>query len=503
LRAGRAVPDVGVDPVREVDRRRTGGEPLDLALRREHENLVLENVDLERLDELLRVSHVVLPFEELTDPRELGLVVAVALAAFLVAPVRRDAVLREVVHVSRAHLDLDRLAASPDDRRVQRLVHVRLGHRDVVVELPRDRRPERVHHAKRGVAGWDVVDDDADREDVVDLFEADALPAHLLRDGPQVLGAAGEVGTDAGLLELIAERLHRFVDVALADLATCRELLGDLAVVVGLEELEREVLELPLDLPNPEAVRQRRVDVHGLSRYALLLFRWERRERSHVVESVAELDDHDAQVVGHREEHLSDVLGLMLVARLAGKARQLRDAVDETADLLAELAPHVLDGLRGVLGHVMQERRRDRRRIHAELRDEHRDRGRVRDVRLAGHALLAFVGLGRVSVRAADELRVALGVVAEYFLREGVGVDVAVALRAQPVGDADDPRRDRRSALCHYPTSTGAPPPARRSISAAVPTSPKSRSSSSTNPRRPVPMLTTASTRPASVIPSA
>src|SRR5207247_9483208 len=41
LRADRAVPDVGVDPVREVDRRRTGGEPLDLALRREDEDLVL------------------------------------------------------------------------------------------------------------------------------------------------------------------------------------------------------------------------------------------------------------------------------------------------------------------------------------------------------------------------------------------------------------------------------------------------------------------------------
>src|SRR2546430_14501699 len=46
LRADRAVPDVGVDPVREVDRRRTGGEPPYLAPPRENENLVQEKVHL-------------------------------------------------------------------------------------------------------------------------------------------------------------------------------------------------------------------------------------------------------------------------------------------------------------------------------------------------------------------------------------------------------------------------------------------------------------------------
>ena len=132
-----------------------------------------------------------------------------------------------------------------------------------------------------------------------------------------MLGAARELGADAGLLELVAERLHRLVDVALADLPSCRELLRDLAVMVGLDVLEREILELPLDLPDAQAVRERRVDVHRLPGDALLLFRRKRRERAHVVEAVAELDDHDPEVVGHREEHLPDVFGLVLVAGLS------------------------------------------------------------------------------------------------------------------------------------------------------------------------------------------
>ena len=56
LGADAAVPDVGVDRVGEVERGRAGGEVLDLALRREDEDLVLEQVDLERLEELGRIA---------------------------------------------------------------------------------------------------------------------------------------------------------------------------------------------------------------------------------------------------------------------------------------------------------------------------------------------------------------------------------------------------------------------------------------------------------------
>ena len=317
LRADRPVPHVGVDAVREVDRRRPGGEGLHLAFRREHEDLVLEDVDLQRFDELLRVGHVVLPLEKLTHPCELGLVVRVGLAALLVPPMRGDAVLRERVHLARTDLDLERLRARTHDRGVERLIEVRLRHGDVVVELTRHRRPQRVHDAERGVARGEVIHDDADRKQVVDLVEADALAPHLLLNGPEMLRPSRQLGPHARFLELGREVLHRLLDVAFARLAALGELIGQFLVLLGLEVFEREILELPLDLPDPEAVREGRVDLHRLLRDAPLLVRRERRECAHVVEPVAELDDDDAQVVGHREEHLADVLGLMRVARLA------------------------------------------------------------------------------------------------------------------------------------------------------------------------------------------
>ena len=71
LRAHAAVADVGVDLVGEVERRGAGAERLDLALRREHEHLVLEEVCLERLSELLRIGQLLLPVEQMPQPLDL------------------------------------------------------------------------------------------------------------------------------------------------------------------------------------------------------------------------------------------------------------------------------------------------------------------------------------------------------------------------------------------------------------------------------------------------
>ena len=72
-----AVPDVGVDPVREVERRRAGRQVLDLALRGEDEDLVLEDVELDALHELGRVRDLALPVHELAEPGQLGVVLTV------------------------------------------------------------------------------------------------------------------------------------------------------------------------------------------------------------------------------------------------------------------------------------------------------------------------------------------------------------------------------------------------------------------------------------------
>src|SRR5450756_520395 len=84
-----------------------------------------------------RIGRLPLPVDELTQPGHVAGSVhryALALGHLLVLPVGGDAVLGPAVHLVGADLDLDGLAARPDHRRVQRLVHVELGHRDEVLE---------------------------------------------------------------------------------------------------------------------------------------------------------------------------------------------------------------------------------------------------------------------------------------------------------------------------------------------------------------------------------
>ena len=138
----------------------------------------------------------VAPGEQLAQPGDLLLELLRRLGLLLVLPVRGDAVLRLAVHLLGADLHFQRPAARPEHRGVQRLVQVALGARDVVVELLRDRLPQVVHHAERGVAVLHLRHDHAQRAHVVHLGEVELLGAHLVPDGIDVLRPPGDLGLD-------------------------------------------------------------------------------------------------------------------------------------------------------------------------------------------------------------------------------------------------------------------------------------------------------------------
>ena len=97
-----------------------------------------------------------------------------------------------------------------------------------------------------------------------------------------------------------------------------RHLRRQLAVVLGLEKLEREVLQLGLHAGHAEPVRQRRVDLARLERDAAPPLGRQVLERAHVVQPVAQLDDDDARVLRDRQQQLPVVLDLLL-GRASGR----------------------------------------------------------------------------------------------------------------------------------------------------------------------------------------
>ena len=188
----------------------------------------------------------------------------------------------------------------------------------------------------------------------------------------------------------------RLVDEALADLAAVGQHLDQLAIALRLEVLEREVFELPLDLPHPQPMGERGVDLHRLARDAGLLLRRQEAQGAHVVQPVGELDDDHPHVLGHGHEHLPDVLGLLLLHGPRGsELGELGHAVDQAADLAPEALLDLLDRHLGVFGNVVEEGGGEGLRIHLERGEVVGDLHRMLDVGLARCPQLPLVRLAR------------------------------------------------------------------------------------------------------------
>ena len=158
-------------------------------------------------------------------------------------------------------------------------------------------------------------------------------------------------------------------------------------------------------------MRERRVDLERLARLLHLLLLAEVLDRAQVVQAVGELDQDHPHVLGHRHDQLAVVLGLGVLAALELDARQLRDALDELRDLVAELGAQLLDRRcpcprrrRGAAPQRASARR-------AGAREDLGGTPRVVDELLPRLAHLAGVGVGGEVERARQQLPVDVGLV--------------------------------------------------------------------------------------------
>ena len=245
---------------------------------------------------------------------------------------------------------------------------------------------------ERGVAVLHALDEHANADEIEDVVELPALHDHLLVDAPVVLRTTRDVSRDAQLPEPLLDLLEHLGEVDVALGRAGGDHLLDLRVALRVQGRERQVLQLPLHVLDAEAVGQRRVHVERLLRGAPLLPLGHRRDRAHVVEPVGQLDEQDADVLGHRHEHLAERGGLLRLLRVELEPVELGDPVHDGGDVRPELLLEVLVGDGGVLDGVVQERGHDRDVVETEIGEDHRHPERMRDVRLPGSAHLVGVG---------------------------------------------------------------------------------------------------------------
>ena len=277
-----------------------------------------------------------------------------------------------------------------------------------------------MHDAERLVALGQRLHDDAEAEDVGELLEADRLALHLAPDRIGALAPAGDLGGDAAVGEFLGELLLDLGDQP--DVARFQRLepLADDLVGFGIELAERQVLELLAHLVHAHAAGERRIDVERLLGDAAARLRRHVRERAHVVQAVGELDQQHAHVVGDRQQELAQVLRLLRFLGDEVELLELGQALDQRADIVAE---HLVDlgaGRGGVLDRVVQQRGGDGRIVELEVGQDRRDFERMREIGIAGGALLLAMRLHGVDIGAVEQRLVGVRIVAAHALDQVV-----------------------------------------------------------------------------------
>src|SRR5262249_49537744 len=182
LRADATVADLSVNSVGEIDRSGVSRQGDDFAFRCESVDFFGIEIDLQRAQEIRRILHFLLPLHEMSQPGN-SLILAIVRDKFavFVLPMRRDAFLGNLMHLSCSNLHFEGLTAGYYGS-VQRLIHIRPGHRNKIFDPAGDRAPGVVDDAECGVTVLDVVSNNSKGEKIVDLVDRDALLPELQKD---------------------------------------------------------------------------------------------------------------------------------------------------------------------------------------------------------------------------------------------------------------------------------------------------------------------------------
>ena len=265
--------------------------------------------------------------------------------------------------------------------------------------------------ADRLVAILDLVDEDAEAVDVGKLLERNLVALHLAPDRIGLLLAPAHVAFDAAAGELVLQ----FVgdagdDRAVLDLQLLQP-RHDERMRLRHQVAEGEILQFAAQALHAHAAGERRVNLHRVLGDARALGGGHEIERAHVVQTVGELDQQHARVVGDGEQQLAEIFRLDGVLGGEIELVELGQAVDEAADLDAEDAVDLIAGDGRVLDRVVQHRGGYGCVVELELGQDGGDFERVREIRVAARPLLRAMRLHGEHVGAVEEILVRVRIV--------------------------------------------------------------------------------------------
>ena len=176
----------------------------------------------------------------------------------------------------------------------------------------------------------------------------------------------------------------------------------DLFEGFGIQVPEGQVFQFAAHFAHSQAVRDGRVDFDGLAGDVLAALGAQVAERAHVVQAVGQLDDDDADIVHHGQQHFAEALGLAVLGGEEIQLAELGDAVHAARHFVAEILADLVGGHAGVFDDVVQQAGFDGHQVHAHVGQDVGHHQRVHHVGLAGLAQLSFVQFGGRAKRLLD-----------------------------------------------------------------------------------------------------
>ena len=168
---------------------------------------------------------------------------------------------------------------------------------------------------------------------------------------------------------------------------------ADLRIAHGVQVMQAAVLQLLLDVQDAQAVGDGGVHLHGLASLVAALLLRPGIAGAHIVQPVAQLDDHHTHVPAHGQQHLAQVLGLQLLDVGELDLGQLGHAVHQQGHFLAKGGCQVVQRGGGILHHVVQQGGGNALGVHAQIQHQPGHGQRVADIGLAAAAAHAVVGV--------------------------------------------------------------------------------------------------------------
>ncbi len=184
--------------------------------------------------------------------------------------------------------------------------------------------------------------------------------------------------------------------------------------------MEGNVFQLFAHVVHAHAAGERRIDFHRFFRDPPTLVLRHVVERAHVVQTVGQLDQKHADVIGNRKQKLAEVFCLLGLLGNQVQALDLCQAFDQLADFLAEQGVDLGPGRVGVLDRVMQQGNGNGGVVQAQVREDRGNFKRMGEIRVARRTRLGTMLLHGIDVSLVEQGFVRVRIVARNSFNEFV-----------------------------------------------------------------------------------